>query len=148
MPESLSYVEIQIIHSFMESKPVSVIADIIEKPESVIKEKISEIIAGDSTRSSYDRIHKKKEDKKNLDKVNHRNYRDQLAMAKRRSVTVGVASDRKNGSINSASKYKTKKVDYTKMKMVRINSKTSIMIPENDDAEKAKEKFLKNYGIK
>ncbi len=66
---------------------------------------------------------------------------------KQKNLTEKYLAERrsKNETHENRRRYKTREVDYSKLILVKIDSKTSIYIKPGQDAEIEKERFLKNF---
>jgi hypothetical protein len=140
MADHFSIVDVRIIQSLLEKKPVDYIAMIIDKPPDFVAKKIKELLCG-STRVAFadkainDSIRKKTQ------KLNDSIFNDTIKKAKRVS---------RNGQAQKSQevRFETRVIDYSKMVTVKIDAKTHIHVPAGGNIEKAKELFLKNQKSK
>lgn len=139
------YIEIQMMQTMLASKPVEYIADIIEKPVHLVREKINELTGGGTIRKCFDQMQKKKALKKKTDQLNKKTFKEQDRIAKKKASGAIVSELMKKREERNKPKYKTRSVDYSQMISVRVDHKTVIMIRPGQDPLVEKDKFLNKH---
>ncbi len=137
MVNEFSYTEIQIIQSFLSSKPVDYIAMIIDRPVDQVQEQITVLISG-TKRLQFKDIKLKEELRNKIARENVRRFKEQDRLHKIKGV-IPIKSGKGD------KKFELKKVDYSKMVLVKIDSKTCIQIKPGQDIEQARNNFLKMH---
>jgi len=125
---NLTFFDIQVIQCYLDTKSPEFIAMILDKPVDVIKSEIYQLLIGDKSRKSFNKLQREQQ----LLLINRERFKEQdklLFARKKKKEPVEILPD----------KFR----DYSEMVSVRIDSKTVILVESGSDIEKVKQSFLK-----
>jgi hypothetical protein len=126
-----SYIETQVIQSLLATKPVDYIAMIVDKPAAAVEEKIRQLLCG-SNRIAFADRQRNAGLKKKVAKENK---------AKLKSKKTGRIDGRAMVRVIEK-KFSTRQEDYSKLRLVRVDSKTSIYAKPGEDPEECRKHYL------
>jgi hypothetical protein len=138
MESSLSIVEKRIIQNQLRRKPYEDIAELLDKPVSLVMNYAKEYSTGKNIVPLTEQLAKKKRAKQ-LENVN-RELQDksqrqlERKLARTRSKDVGSALKRQR---EERAVLPTKAIDYSQMRAVKIDNKTTIYVRKGDDVDVA-----------
>jgi len=161
MENEFSILETQLVRSSLATKTTAEIAELLERPEAEVLELINDITGGAAQERERDvELYKKElEEKKRKKKAplpkkekkqmptaakleqqrKAERYQQQRAVANRNEAMT-VASRRREDS----KKYQTRSIDHSKMRMVKVDAKTWISLPNDLTAEQVEDQ-VKQY---
>lgn len=138
MPEPLTFLEHQLIRASLTSKTDSEISELIERSTDEVIEFIKQLMGPDATNRSMlieqhrrDSEENKKRPFKNSKKKKETSFEQQdlPAASRKRSYNADIETVRKEKRRNDdRKKYATRQIDWSQMKRVKIDSRTTIMV--------------------
>lgn len=167
MKDHFTSLEIQLIRSSLAIRTDDEISELLERPSEDVVNKINEITGGGAYERNIrilevrDILKKQQEEKTNLrvKKESDRLKRQQAAIerhsikrdheekefAKRNSAEAKMAEHHRRRAVREASQaYKTREVDWSIMKSIRVSRNTLVVVPKEMTEEEAIEQYYKN----
>jgi len=140
----LSKFDLLLIRKLCKTKSFAELAVLMDKPEPDIPGMVEQAIAGMNIITKQRRLDLKADQESAL-KRKHQRKRGMIAMEKRSKTPANkppvTRNDMKRGPL-----HKTKQVDYSTHYSLKIDKRTTIMVPPGVDPQKARENYLNKYS--
>jgi hypothetical protein len=151
--------ELQLIRSSLATRTDAELAEILERPVDAIRAKIDEITGGESASRDFEISKRREEADQRIEEKKRKKVRDgYLKEKKQKEITyerkrkgkdvVQYENRIRREQSPQNKKYATREIDMSKMKYVRVNKTTHILVPVGTSDQDAIDQYHTNITSK